>query len=184
MTPQNITFLLASLTIIALGLSLLGIFSILLKFHTKLIDQYRIEYKHVVTFTYIVSMIATLGSLYYSDVAGYSPCKFCWYQRIMMYPQTVLYLISLAKNDKHVHLYALPLSVIGGAMAFYHYLLQIGVITSTSCSAVGFSISCSERFSTTFGFVTIPMMAFAAFSLISVSWIVYLKGVRTVKKAK
>lgn len=175
---ELITKTLAILVIVAFIIQALEILLLLTKKIPGLIKKNKIEYKHIVTFTYIISMLATMGSLYYSEVAGYAPCKFCWYQRIMMYPQAILYLVSLISGDKKVHLYALPLAVIGAVMAFYHYLLQIGIIETTSCSTVGFSISCSDRFTTTFGFVTIPMMAFAAFSLISVTWIVYLKSTK------
>ena len=30
--------------------------------------------------------VTTLGSLYYSEHAGFVPCELCWYQRIVMYP--------------------------------------------------------------------------------------------------
>jgi len=175
---ELITYILASLTIVAQIISLVAILLIVFKKNARLIKLFKLKYKHVLLFTYGISMIATLGSLYYSDVAGYTPCKFCWYQRIVMYPQTIIYLIALAYNDKRVHLYGIGLSVIGALMAFYHYLLQIGIIETTSCTTVGFSISCSENFGTTFGYVTIPLMAFSAFSLIAVSWIFLLTSKR------
>src|SRR5688572_18615670 len=33
-----------------------------------------------------VALVATVGSLYLSEVANFTPCKLCWYQRIAMYP--------------------------------------------------------------------------------------------------
>ncbi|MEG0381222.1 MAG: disulfide bond formation protein B, partial [Kurthia sp.] len=35
---------------------------------------------------WVVALMATLGSLYFSEIRGYEPCELCWYQRIIMYP--------------------------------------------------------------------------------------------------
>ena len=34
--------------------------------------------------TLAVAGVATLGSLYFSESAGYLPCRLCWFQRIAM----------------------------------------------------------------------------------------------------
>lgn len=114
-----------------------------------------------------ISLAATLGSLFYSEVAGYEPCKLCWVQRIFMYPQVFLLGFALWKKDKAIFNYSLILSVIGGAIALYHYLLQLGIAPSVPCSAVGYSISCSKLFVLSYGYLTIPLMSFTAFVLIS-----------------
>lgn len=120
---------------------------------------------HALGCSFLVALIATLGSLFYSEIAGYEPCKLCWFQRIFMYPQVVLLGIALWKKDPGVTRYLLALSIIGGAIAGYHYLLQIGVAPELPCSAVGYSVSCSQRFVLQFGYITIPLMAFTAFLL-------------------
>ncbi len=120
---------------------------------------------------FIISLLATVGSLIYSDILGYQPCKFCWYQRVFMYPQVILMGIALVRKDMGMKLYGFVLSVIGGVIALYHYLGQFS-LAPLPCSAVGQSISCSERFSTEFGYITIPLMAFSAFLLSALSfWI-------------
>lgn len=116
---------------------------------------------------FLVALVATLGSLFYSDVAGFEPCKLCWYQRILMYPQVILFGLALWKRDHGVWLYSLTLSVIGAAIAGYHYLLQLGIAPSLPCSAVGYSASCAQRFVMTFGYITIPVMALTAFVLLA-----------------
>ena len=35
---------------------------------------------------FLVALTATVGSLYFSEVARFTPCVLCWYQRIAMYP--------------------------------------------------------------------------------------------------
>ena len=43
---------------------------------------------------FIVAAVATAGSLYFSEVANYVPCRLCWFQRIAMYPLAVILLIA------------------------------------------------------------------------------------------
>ena len=120
---------------------------------------------------FLVALIATLGSLFYSEVAHFTPCTLCWYQRIFMYPQAVLFGLALWKKDRGIAVYGLVLSVIGALLALYHYLLQLGVAPELPCAAIGYSAACSQRFVMTFGYITIPLMALTAFLLIMVSMI-------------
>lgn len=117
-------------------------------------------------FSFIVALIATAGSLIFSEVLKFEPCKLCWFQRIFMYPQVVILGLALSKKDKHIADYNILLSVIGAIIAAYHYFLQISATTSTTCSVIGYSTSCSETFAPTFGYITIPLMALTAFLMI------------------
>lgn len=122
--------------------------------------------KNSLKYAFIVSLTATLGSLFYSEVAGYTPCKLCWFQRIFMYPQPILFLVSFWKKDKGIVKYVLALSIIGGVIALYHYLLQLGIVPGGACGVVGYSVSCSQRFVMEAGYITIPMMSLTAFAYI------------------
>jgi disulfide bond formation protein DsbB len=123
--------------------------------------------KHALLFSFLIALVATIGSLFYSEVAQYVPCKLCWYQRIMMYPQVVLLGFAYIRKDKSVAAYSILLSSIGAIIATYHYLLQIGKVQEIlPCSAVGYSVSCSTKFVMTYGYITIPMMALSGFLLI------------------
>ena len=115
---------------------------------------------------FLVSLGATVGSLFLSEIAQFEPCKLCWFQRIFMYPQVFLLGIALWKKDLGIYTYSIALSAIGAIIAGYHYLLQIGVAPALPCSAVGYSADCSQRFILQFGYITIPLMAFSAFLLI------------------
>ncbi|MEK7067519.1 MAG: disulfide bond formation protein B, partial [Patescibacteria group bacterium] len=64
-----------------------------------------------IKFAFIIALLATLGSLFYSEVAGFEPCKLCWYQRIFMYPQVLLWGIAWWKKDKHIADYAVSLAL-------------------------------------------------------------------------
>ena len=123
--------------------------------------------KNSIKFSFIVALVAMLGSLFFSEVAGYEPCKLCWFQRIFMYPQ--VFLLGLALWKKEIVVAArnsILLSSIGAVIAAYHYLLQIGIAPELPCAATGYSVACSQRFIMSFGYITIPMMAFTAFLLI------------------
>lgn len=113
----------------------------------------------------IPALSALLGSLYYSEVAGYVPCTLCWYQRILMYPLSIIILVGIITRDELLPNYVLPFAVIGLGVAFYHYLIQVGVFSHpTTCQA---GIPCDLRWVNYLGFITIPFMSLAAFTLIT-----------------
>jgi disulfide bond formation protein DsbB len=160
---STLNLILAALTVI--GQVIVGAVSVLLLARNKKIIGYLS--KKAILFSFIVALLATLGSLFYSEVAGFEPCKLCWFQRIFMYPQTILLAIALGKKNEGLAVYnSLVLSLIGAAIAGYHYLLQIGAAPVLPCSAVGYSAACSQRFVMQFGYITIPLMALTAFALI------------------
>ena len=139
---------------------------LIVSFATKRSEVLNFFAKHALSFALAVALIAMLGSLFYSEIAGYEPCKLCWFQRILMYPQAILLGIAWLKEDHGIVLYSIALSSLGALIAGYNYLLQIGFVPSIGCSAVGYSINCSQRFVMQFGYVTIPLMALTAFLLI------------------
>jgi len=109
-----------------------------------------------------IALIATLGSLYLSDILQYVPCVLCWYQRIALYPLIVLLPVSIFRKDYHIYSYVLPLVSIGGVFAFYHLLLQYGIITENILPCQ-LGVSCSTRYIEWFGFITIPLLSFLTF---------------------
>lgn len=156
--------ILSSLTVV--GQVIIGLIVISLMVRNEKLTRF--FGKNAVLFSFIAVLGATLGSLFYSEIAGFEPCKLCWFQRIFMYPQVILLGIVLWKKTNGVlAIYnSLVLSIIGATIAGYHYLLQIGVAPELPCAAVGYSAACSQRFVMSFGYITIPMMALTAFALI------------------
>ena len=138
---------------------------LIVSFTTKRSAALNFFTKHALAFSLAVALAATLGSLFYSEIAGYEPCKLCWFQRILMYPQVILLGIAWLKKDNGIVLYGIALSSLGALIAGYQYLLQIGFAPSIGCSAVGYSVDSAQRFVMQFGYITIPMMALAAFLL-------------------
>lgn len=116
---------------------------------------------------WVVSLVAMFGSLYFSEIKGYIPCELCWYQRILMYPLTLLLGIATFQNDISVKKFVLPLSIIGGSISFMHYLEQKipGFGGIKPCVS---GVPCSAQYINWFGFVTIPFLALVAFVMIAV----------------
>lgn len=133
------------------------------KFHKK-IEKYLAQKSTL--FAFVVSLTAMLGSLYFSEIRGFTPCKFCWLQRIFMYPLPFILGVALFKKTKDVFYYVLPLSLIGVILGSYHYYIQLNPNPLAPCTTVGFSVSCSDRFFTHYGYITIPFMALSAFVVI------------------
>ncbi len=114
-----------------------------------------------------ISVSATAGSLYYSQIRQFEPCQLCWYQRILMYPMAVLFVVALIKKDTSVRRYVLPLAAIGASISAYHNYIQIFPDLDAS-GACGFGPSCSGKYINVFNNVSIPVMALSAFLMIIV----------------
>jgi len=116
-----------------------------------------------------VAGLSIVASLIYSGVIGYPPCVLCWWQRVMIYPQVILYGIALLKEDKNIFRYTLALSLIGVVFSIYHNYLDFGGSALIACDA---AVSCTARYVNEFGFVTIPLMSLLSlFSLTIIAWI-------------
>lgn len=115
---------------------------------------------------WLIAVIATIGSLYLSEVRHFVPCTFCWYQRILMYPLVIILGIASFRNDKNALPYALPLSILGIGVATYHVLEQNipNFGAPALCSA---GVPCTAKYINWFGFVSIPVLSLIAFVLIT-----------------
>lgn len=112
--------------------------------------------------TFAVAAVAMAGSLYFSESAGYVPCRLCWFQRIAMYPIAVVALVALVRRDRTARWYMLPMATIGAAISLYHWLIERGVLNDSE-SCVLFGPSCADVWFEMFGFVTLAFMALAGF---------------------
>lgn len=112
---------------------------------------------------FLISALSTLGSLFYSEIAGYEPCKLCWLQRIFMYPLVLLSGLALFKKDKKIADYLLLLSLSGLTLSLYHNYIYFWGRRSDSCTALEGGVSCLKNYVTEFDFVTIPFMAMSGF---------------------
>ena len=119
--------------------------------------------KNGLNYAFLTSLFATLGSLFYSQIVGFTPCVLCWYQRIFMYVLPIILFIAIIYKDYKVKKYVIPLSIIGASIALYHYIVQL--TPRFTCVADG--VDCSIRYIIGFEYITIPLMALTAFILIT-----------------
>jgi disulfide bond formation protein DsbB len=124
----------------------------------------------------VVGLTAMLGSLYYSELRHFIPCRLCWYQRIAMYPMPVLLGIAAWRRDRSIRAYAIPLAAIGAAISIYHYQLEwfpkqtsLGCTLDAPCTVLWLSPR-------PFGFMSIAYMALSGFLLII--WLTWIAGQR------
>lgn len=115
---------------------------------------------------WVITLVATLGSLYFSEIAGYPPCMLCWYQRIAMYPLVIILLVAIIRKEKEIAAYVLPFTIIGGLISVYHNLLYYNVLPESEVTC-RLGVSCTTKFIEWMGFLTIPLMSLLAFAAIT-----------------
>ncbi|MFY7992416.1 MAG: disulfide oxidoreductase [Bacteriovoracaceae bacterium] len=115
--------------------------------------------------SWLISMISTLGSLFFSEIMSLPPCVLCWYQRICMYPLVIMLLMGFWAQDQKVLRYAGPLAVMGWIIAFYHNLLYYNILPKSASPCMQ-GISCTTVQLNWFGFITIPLLSLTAFTII------------------
>lgn len=114
------------------------------------------------------AVVATVGSLFFSEVMLLPPCVLCWYQRIAMYPLTIILAISIVRKESSILAFSLPFAIIGFGISIYHNLLYYSLIPSsiTPCTS---GISCTSRQIEWFGFLTIPLLSMLSFAIILIT---------------
>lgn len=126
---------------------------------------------------WVLALIATAGSLFFSEVMELPPCVLCWYQRIAMYPLVLIVGAGIIARDPRWKVYALPLSSVGLVVSIYHNLLYYGLIPEsvTPCKQ---GISCTTVQIEWLGFITIPLMALTGFAVVNALILLYRPGRR------
>ena len=121
---------------------------------------------------WIFALVATVGSLFFSEVMQLPPCVLCWYQRIAMYPLVIVIGAGIILRDSRMKAYALPLCLTGLAISIYHNLLYYGILPEsiTPCTQ---GVSCTSRQIEWLGFITIPLLALVAFVGITLCLVFY-----------
>lgn len=115
---------------------------------------------------FVVAAIATGGSLFFSLIANFFPCELCWYQRICMYPLSILTLLMALANDNRAARYLFPLPVIGAGVSIYHLLIENAVIKEPNQCLQSAPGGCAVKWINEFGYMTIPTLALTGFLLL------------------
>jgi disulfide bond formation protein DsbB len=113
---------------------------------------------------WVAATLAMVGSLYFSEVAHYTPCTLCWYQRIAMYPLVLILAIAAWRRDLGIRRYAIPLAAVGAVISVYHYFLEWFPDLDTGVCSAG--IPCTQVWFREFGFISLPFLALIAFLLV------------------
>ncbi|PNZ77805.1 disulfide bond formation protein B [Mammaliicoccus stepanovicii] len=134
----------------------------------------KLRQQYALFISWVIALVATLGSLYFSEIREFVPCTLCWFQRIFMYPLVIILGIGSFQNDFNVKKIALPFSLIGLCISIWHYLEQKvpGFAEIKPCTS---GVPCSSEYINVLGFITIPFLAGTAFFLISLILIISKK---------
>lgn len=116
---------------------------------------------------FAVSALATGGSLFFSEIAGFAPCELCWYERICTYPLSIVTLLAALRGEFRIARYLLPLPLVGAGIAVYHVLVEQGVVAQSSACLVSAPGGCATKWIDEFGYVTIPTLALTTFVLLA-----------------
>ena len=115
---------------------------------------------------FVVAAIATGGSLFFSQIANFPPCELCWFQRICMYPLSILTLWMALNADNRASRYLLPLPIVGACVSIYHLLIENGVIKEPNQCIQSAPGGCAVKWINEFGYMTIPTLTLTAFLLL------------------
>lgn len=177
---ENITRLLAVGTVV--GDLLIIVFLVLLLFRSKRHEKPRLhktldllETKALVL-AFAFSVVATVSSLFYSQIAGLPPCSLCWIQRALLFPQVIFLGLSWWFEKHRIIKYSSGLSVVGMIVSAYHSYLQYGGTNHILCNALGGTVSCAQRYFFEFGYITMPIMSFTIFALLFLLTFHFHKG--------
>ena len=127
---------------------------------------------------WLISTLAALASLFFSEVMEFAPCSLCWYQRIFMYPLVIVLAVGLFPVDRGAVRFGLPLSIGGWLVAAYHLLLYEGVVPE-SASPCRQGVSCKEEYIEVLGFLSIPALSLLAFTAVVGLLLVLQRRLRT-----
>ena len=130
------------------------------------------------TLSFLIVLVATLGSFYYSNIAGFAPCDLCWWQRIFLFSQLPILTLALWKKDSSALRHTLTLSLVGDVIALYHSYIQYGGAELIPCGADINSVSCAVRYVFAFGYITIPLMSLTTFAVLIIIAFIARKGVK------
>lgn len=118
-------------------------------------------------FAFAVALLATAGSLFFSEYSQFLPCKLCWYQRYAMYPLVIILPIVALLKQRLVTATTLIIPIAGAYVAIYHRWEELNPPKVDKCAETG--PSCVTNWLSglaVFEYITIPTLALTAFSLI------------------
>lgn len=129
---------------------------------------------------FLLASAGVVVTLIYSEYFGVVPCGLCWFSRIFLYPQAVLFFIATWKRDVKIAAYSIALSIGGLIISLYHHYIQMNDGSALPCPASGGD--CGKRIIFEFGFVTFPLVGAATFALIIILMLFVIRREREGKR--
>lgn len=161
MSEQTISALLATAALLVVPAAFALVLAVGLQ---RAADLRELLDRHAQVPAFAIAATAMAGSLYYSEIAHFVPCEFCWFQRIAMYPLAVLLLVGVATRATLPARFVVVPAAIGLLISVYHYQLQLFPEQTVICTGAG--APCTLRYVDELGFVSIPFMAGCGFAAI------------------
>lgn len=112
--------------------------------------------KYALPLVILFSGSAMVGSLFYSEIAGFVPCALCIIQRWFLYPIPFIGALGFSYGKKRALKAVAILSFLAFTVALYQYVLQFQAGTSVFCTP---DAPCNKVFFVTFGYITIPFLS-------------------------
>lgn len=138
-----------------------------------------IRYEQYIALIAAVSVASIIFSLVYQLVYETPVCELCWWQRIFLYPVSVISLVALWFRTRETHITTAILAGFGFYIACYHYYYHfqgyvLGKTLSIPCSFGGLLPACTNSPILVFGFATIPFMGIMVFgSFLILAWFAF-----------
>ncbi len=123
--------------------------------------------KYGLYFAWLLSTVATLISLYFSDIKHHEPCHLCWLQRICLFPLVIILGIACHRGFLGISRYLFPQVVIGLLFALYQVAIQ-EISGWNPIDMCGAGPSCSEKIFIGLGPITIPMLSALCFFVLGI----------------
>jgi disulfide bond formation protein DsbB len=164
---------------VGIFLSLLGLLVASLTTKSGKTLTSRIRYEQYIALIAAISVASIIFSLTYQLVYETPVCELCWWQRIFLYPVSVISLVALWFRTRETHITTAILAGFGLYIACYHYYYHfqgyvLGKTLSIPCSFGGLLPACTNSPILVFGFVTIPFMGIMVFgSFLILAWFAF-----------
>lgn len=111
-----------------------------------------------------IAVLATGGSLWFSEGAGFPPCELCWYQRIAMYPLVVVLGMAGFRDSATGRLTGIVIATLGLAVSAWHIVVE--AFPDAAGGGCDPDNPCTIRWVEGLGFWTIPRLAAGCFIII------------------
>ena len=119
---------------------------------------------------YLISLLATLGSLSVSEIFGWTPFTLSILQRIFMYPIILISGIAITLKNSRLYVSSLFLAILGLLASSIHLF----ILLTTTWDGCGFALPCTTInriviFDIVLNPIYLPLMALIAFSAIIIT---------------